>query len=103
MVVQCFIRKTYDNYWNQTETYEALNDYIRMNYNGLKDKIISAIADDLLTLLVHLGYLSHDFDNGTVRIPNKEVKAELLTAVQVLGWDNITGAISFSQTTPFHR
>ena len=66
------------NYWSQTETFEALRDYIDMNMDGLKDDIVSMIAgekvtvnnrtfqndmtsfhskDDIMTLLIHLGYL----------------------------------------------
>lgn len=30
-------------------------------------------ADDVLTLLVHLGYLTYDFYNQKVKIPNQEV------------------------------
>ena len=77
-VVSAMLSKTFDNFWNQTETFEALKDYIAMNYAGLKDTIIELLAgkhkkidissfsndmttfssaDDVLTLLVHLGYL----------------------------------------------
>lgn len=34
-------------------------------------------ADDVLTLLVHLGYLTYDFYNQKVTIPNQEVQKEL--------------------------
>ena len=65
---------TYDTYWNQTETYEALKVYIQMNMDGLKDAVVKMMAkervaintgtftndmttfagrDDVLTLLVH--------------------------------------------------
>ena len=33
-------------------------------------------ADDVLTLLIHLGYLTYHADNQTVRIPNREVREE---------------------------
>lgn len=31
--------------------------------------------DDVLTLLIHLGYLSYDYDNKTVKISNSEVRS----------------------------
>ena len=31
-------------------------------------------ADDVLTLLVHLGYLTYDFYNQKAKIPNQEVQ-----------------------------
>ena len=70
------------NYWNQTETFEALQLYIDMNFEGLRDDILSMLAgeevpvntgsftndmatfrteDDVLTLLIHLGYLGYRY------------------------------------------
>ena len=34
------------NYWNQTETFEALQVYIDMNFDNLKDDILSMIAGE---------------------------------------------------------
>ena len=39
-VVDAMLSGLYDNYWNQTETYEALKIYIQMNFDGLKDAIV---------------------------------------------------------------
>lgn len=33
--------------------------------------------DDVLTLLVHLGYLGYDADNKEVYIPNEEIRKSL--------------------------
>ena len=95
------LRHKFGTYWNQTETYEALKLYIRMNLNGLKDAVVKMLAgenvsintgtftndmtnfstkDDVLTLLVHLGYLTYDSENETVTIPNKEVSQEYINA-----------------------
>ena len=101
-VVEAMMRHKFGTYWNQTETYEALKIYIQMNMDGLKDAIIKMLAgekvtintgtfsndmttfsskDDVLTLLVHLGYLNYDNENEMVCIPNKEVSKELLEAL----------------------
>ena len=101
-VVEAMMRHKFGTYWNQTETYEALKIYIQMNMDGLKDAIIKMLAgekvtintgtfsndmttfsskDDILTLLVHLGYLNYDSENEKVCIPNKEVSKELLEAL----------------------
>lgn len=37
--------------------------------------------DDVLTLLVHLGYLTYDAVSRTCRVPNDEVRRELARAV----------------------
>ena len=84
----------FDSYWTKTETYEALKKYIQMDMYNLKELVTRLIAgssieinpdkfqndmttfasaDDVLTLLVHLGYLTYDFDTCTVHIPNQEV------------------------------
>lgn len=81
-VVSAMLNRSFDNYWNKTETFEALRDYIIMNYKGLKENIIELLAgkrqpvdvssfsndmttfssaDDILTLFIHLGYLGYDF------------------------------------------
>lgn len=97
-VVDAMLSGLFDNYWNQTETYEALKVYIQMNFDGLKDDIVRMLAgdrvhintgtfsndmttfqskDDVLTLLVHLGYLSYHWMDKTVSIPNKEVSQNM--------------------------
>ena len=101
-VVNSMLLEKIGNYWNQTETFEALQVYIDMNFDSLKDDILSMIAgesvpvntgsfindmttfrteDDVLTLLIHLGYLSYDSVNKCVFIPNEEVRTEYINAV----------------------
>jgi hypothetical protein len=116
-VVASLLSGFLDNYWNKTETYEALRVYIEMNYNGLKDTIIElmaggrkkindrgfandmvtfADADDVLTLLIHLGYLGFDEETKEVFIPNKEVYDEFATSVRNIGWDSVEKALKAS-------
>jgi len=85
------------SYWTSTAAYESLKRYITMNFAGLKDAVIELLAgqevrvdvkdfakdihevssrDAVLTLLIHLGYLSYDENRGVVRIPNFEVQQE---------------------------
>ena len=104
-VVDAMLSGIYDNYWNQTETYEALKIYISMNVDGLKDAVVRMLAgdrveintgtfsndmtsfqgrDDILTLLVHLGYLSYHWPDKTVTIPNKEVSQGYVNAISTI-------------------
>ena len=97
-VVNCMRFRKIGNYWNQTETFEALQMYIDMNFDGLRDDVLSMLAgehvpvntgsftndmttfrteDDVLTLLIHLGYLGYDAENCCVFIPNGEVRTVL--------------------------
>lgn len=71
-VVDAMLEEKFKNYWIGTETYEALKIYIDMNLDGLKD--------DVLTLLVHLGYLAFDSETEEVYIPNEEIKEEFIRA-----------------------
>ena len=108
--VSAMLSKSFDSYWNQTETFEALRDYIAMNYAGLKDTVIELLAgehkkietgsfsndmttfstaDDVLTLLIHLGYLGYDFSSKEVFIPNSEIASEFVTAIQGAGWETV--------------
>lgn len=80
-VVEAMLRHRFGTYWNQTETYEALKVYIQMDMDGLKN--------DVLTLLVHLGYLTYDSAKETVSIPNKEVSQEYVNAISTMDWHEV--------------
>ena len=117
-VVDAMLNEEFDSYWTQTETYEALKIYIEMNFDGLKDSIIEMLAgnhirlniatfqndmttfqskDDVMTLLIHLGYLAYDFKTQEVFIPNYEVSREFANAIQGSGWENVINALKESE------
>ena len=119
-VVSCMRFGKIGNYWNQTATFEALKLYIDMNFEGLKDDVLSMIAgecvpvntgsfandmttfhteDDVLTLLIHLGYLAYDYDNKTVKIPNSEVRSEYVNSIVVSDWGEVSRALKNSADT----
>lgn len=112
--------KKISNYWNQTETFEALQVYIDMNFEHLKDDVLSMIAgesvpvntesftndmatfrteDDVLTLLIHLGYLAYNDETKTVKIPNSEIRAEYVNTVSVSDWGLVSKALKDSADT----
>lgn len=117
-VVEAMLRHRFGTYWNQTETYEALKIYIRMDMDGLKPAVVRMLSgeeipvrtgtfsndmttfasrDDVLTLLVHLGYLTYNSVAGTVSIPNKEVSQEYVNAISTMDWQEVTGAVEDSR------
>lgn len=84
----------FQNYWTESETYESLKAYIEMDYDGLKGAIVNMLAgeavkvkvstfqndmttfsskDDVLTLLIHLGYLIYNSTTQKVMLPNQEI------------------------------
>ena len=117
-VVDAMLSHAYDTYWNRTETYEALKVYIQMNMDGLKDAVVRMLAgeritintgtfsndmttfasrDDVLTLLVHLGYLSYHWADKTVSIPNKEVSQEYVNAISTMNWGEVMRSVTASK------
>ena len=117
-VVYSIADRKFENYWTQTETYEALKIYIDMNYDGLKDAIIQLLAgenvpinperfqndmttfaskDDVLTLMIHLGYLGYNQEESTCYIPNKEVRSSFVNAVDQKNMGTTAIALKNSQ------
>lgn len=102
-VMKAIRYKDFDSYWTETSAAEGLMDYISKPYNGLTKTIAELIGgvdvkvsttgfandlvtfrgkDDVLTLMIHLGYLAYDSESGTVHIPNEEIRQEFQKAVR---------------------
>ena len=117
-IMQAIKNREFGDYWTETETYESLKHYIDMNLDGLKEAIVSMlgglrckintrtfqndmlnvkIKDDVLTLLIHLGYLAYDGETKEVYIPNQEVADEFKNAVEYSGWEGISDALKASE------
>jgi hypothetical protein len=118
-VVQAVITGRICDYWNATETYEALSVHINRNFDGLKDMVMllmegkripvntrkyqndmssMANADDVLTLLIHLGYLAYDSERRESYIPNREILDEYRNTVEGNGeWDQLYSVLARSQ------
>ena len=53
--------------------------------------------DDVLTLLIHLGYLGYNQKDQTCYIPNKEVMDSFFTSIKNSDWNATTKAIQNSR------
>ncbi|MCR4803601.1 MAG: PD-(D/E)XK nuclease domain-containing protein, partial [Lachnospiraceae bacterium] len=53
--------------------------------------------DDVLTALIHLGYLAFDETTEMVYLPNKEVRMCFEDTIEDTGWDNVIRAIEQSE------
>lgn len=116
-IIQAVKNKEFGDYWTETETYESLKHYIDMNMDGLKEAIVLMLGgarckintrtfqndmlnvkskDDVLTLLIHLGYLGYDGEAKEVYIPNQEVADEFKNAVEYSDWDGVSAALQAS-------
>ena len=117
-VMRAIKRKKIASYWTSTTTYENLKRYISMNYEGLRDSVIELLAgnevrvdvkrfandiheinsrDAVLTLLVHLGYLSYNDEREKVRIPNYEVQREFERTIEEDNWEYVAKTLRDSE------
>ena len=108
----------YQSYWASTGAYDSVKTYIQMNFDGLKDDIIRMLSgesipvittkfqndinvinsrNDVLTVLIHLGYLAYNRDTNRCYIPNKEVADEMNNAVQSTEWSQLAKTLENSQ------
>lgn len=116
-VVEAMICHKFSNYWTSTETYDALKLYMDMDFDGLRADIVQVLGggrvrvntrsfqndmrnfktkDDVLTLLIHLGYLGYDFEKREAFIPNKEIVEEFENAMSVGGWPEVMRVLKAS-------
>ena len=117
-VADVLMWKEFRSYWTGTETYEALKIYIDMNFDGLKEAVVMMLGngrcrintrkfqndmttfktkDDVLTLLIHLGYLTYDKNTDEVFIPNLEITQEFMNVVDEPGWDGLVQSLNHSE------
>lgn len=117
-VVEAMHRRRFSNYWTSTETYDALKIYMDMDFDGLRADIVQMLGgeriqvntlsfqndmrnfrakDDVLTLLIHLGYLGYDAETKEAFIPNREIIGEFENAMSVGGWSEIMRILRASE------
>ena len=109
-VVSVMLRGEFKSYWSETASYDAIVPLINMNYDGLKNAIIEMISgaevrvntatfkndtvnikskDDVLTYMIHLGYLGYNQKMKTAFVPNEEIRQELTDAVESRRWSEM--------------
>lgn len=109
-VVSVMLRGNFQSYWSQTGTYEVVVPLINMDFDGLKRAIIEMVSgstvevdtgtfqndtvsfssrDDVITYLIHLGYLAYDQRKQCAFIPNEEIRQELLAATKKTKWNEL--------------
>lgn len=117
-VVEAMSCQDFSNYWTSTETYEALKIYMDMDFDGLRGDIAHMLGggsikvntnsfqndmrnlktkDDVLTLLIHLGYLGYDSGSEETFIPNREIAGEFENAMSVGGWAEVMNVLKASE------
>lgn len=113
-VCEAIRRKRLDTYWKNTSAFETINRFITLNFDGLKEDVLSMLQgkfirvntntfqndlvgirtkDEALTALIHLGYLGYDATRKKAFIPNYEVKMAYQAALEVGEWREIANTI----------
>lgn len=114
-VVSVMLRGEFKSYWSETASYETVVPLINMDFYGLRTAIIEMVSgdsvsvdvttfqndmtsfscrDDVLTYLIHLGYLGYDQTYRKAFVPNEEIRQELSKAVRRKKWNEM---IEFTQ------
>ena len=114
-LVNLTIMRTFQSYWSQTGTYLPILPLINIDFDGLRTSIIEMLSgssvevnvnefqndnvsfadkDDVLTLLIHLGYLAYDQRTQRAYITNEEIRQEFRAATKRNKWNEL---IEFQQ------
>lgn len=109
-IVSIMLRGRFQSYWSQTGTYESILPLISKNFDGLKTAIIAMLSgnnikvktksyqndmitfknkDDVITALIHLGYLAYSQKTQTAFIPNEEIRSEFAEALEENKWNEL--------------
>lgn len=109
-VVSVMLNGEFKSYWSETASYEAIVPLINMDYDGLKTAVIEMLSggivnvntatfkndivniqskDDVLTYMIHLGYLGYDQKKRAAFVPNEEIRQELTMAVTSRHWNEM--------------
>ena len=115
-VMEAASKKSFKSYWRRTSAAEALKTYIDMDQDGLQDDIVALVSgqrievdtdsfqndfdtftckDDVLTLMIHLGYLTYSEQQGSgyAWVPNEEVRIEFEKMLRKAGHKTLVGFI----------
>ncbi|MBR4213915.1 MAG: AAA family ATPase [Bacteroidales bacterium] len=94
-VMQSILKRNYNSFWSKTASFMAIESYLAIDADQVRTKIIEmmdgekVVIDsasfrvditkmisyvDVLSLLIHLGYLTYNHTTQYVTIPNTEIK-----------------------------
>ena len=102
-VVSLMADGEFQSYWSGTASYDGIVPLINMDFDGLKTAMIEMLSgtsvevdvgsfqndivsidnkDDVLTYLIHLGYLAYLNYSRSAFVPNEEIRQELIRATR---------------------
>ena len=110
VVVNLMADESFQSYWSGTASYDSIVPLINMDFDGLKTAIIEMVSgasvevdvgsfqndvenivnkDDVLTYLIHMGYLAYSSVNRMAFVPNEEIRQELIRATKRKEWNEM--------------
>lgn len=110
VVVNLMADGSFQSYWSGTASYDSIVPLINMDFDGLKTAIIEMVSgasvevdvgsfqndvenivnkDDVLTYLIHMGYLAYSSVNRMAFVPNEEIRQELIRATKRKEWNEM--------------
>ena len=116
-VMEAIAARYYGSFWASTGSFDAVARYIQMDYEGLRDDIVTMLGggscpvrttsfqndpaiinnkNDVFTLLIHIGYLAYNRDERRCFVPNMEVAEELENAIEANNWKNVMDTLNAS-------
>ncbi len=114
-VIKAVQNQEFGSYWTSTSSFDSLLTYIQGDFDGLQDTIAALVAgeyvpvnvrsfrndmddvrsaDDVLTVLIHLGYLAYDKAAAMARVPNEEVRLEFVDALKETTHPTLAGMVA---------
>lgn len=109
-VVSLMADGEFQSYWSGTASYDGIVPLINMDFDGLKTAMIEMLSgasvevdvgsfqndivsidnkDDVLTYLIHLGYLAYLNYSRSAFVPNEEIRQELIRATRRRKWNEL--------------
>lgn len=102
-VMKAIRNHKFHSYWTETSASRSLMEYINLDFDGLSRTVAELLGgievpvntgsfsndlatfhnrDDVLTLLIHLGYLTWREETSMAHIPNEEVRLEFARTIR---------------------
>ena len=109
-VVNYMLQGDLKSYWSETGSYDVIVPLINLDFDGLKTAIIEMLSgaavevdvasfqndianivnkDDVLTYLIHMGYLGYSGASRMAFVPNEEIRQELIRATRRKRWNEM--------------
>ncbi|MDE7418069.1 MAG: ATP-binding protein [Lachnospiraceae bacterium] len=118
-VVRAIAEDDFGQFWTETGTYEDIGELINRNFNGLREAVIEMLSgnrihvnvagcqndmhtfvdkDQVITILIHLGYFAYDKSEQEAYVPNKEIQEVFYKYMENQSGDNLSKFMELSES-----